>query len=375
MKNLLLPALVALSASAFAQQPFTIKGKIGQLDAGKITLRYSIDGKAVTDTALLSGGNFTLKGDVPHALKATLILRREEKPNALQPLRPESIALYLEKGTISLVSADSLQKAVVSGTPLNKDNADLNVALKSVNAREQVLIGHYYALTPEDRKNKEITDNLEKSLDDINDERKVILKKYIQQHPATLVSFDALRSFAGSFPEFGEVDPLFNQLSAQVKQHPDAKKFRERLDKLKLLSVGALAPDFTQNDPDGKPVSLASFRGKYVLLDFWASWCGPCRAENPTVVKVYNAYKEKNFTVLGVSLDQADGREKWLKAISDDQLAWTQVSDLAFWKNAVAQQYAVNAIPQNYLLDPQGKIIAKNLRGEALEAKLKELLN
>jgi len=141
------------------------------------------------------------------------------------------------------------------------------------------------------------------------------------------------------------------------------------------VMVGSPAPAFTRPDLDGKPVSLKSFSGKVVLVDFWASWCGPCRRENPNVVKVFNKFKDKNFTILSVSLDQPTGREKWLEAIHKDGLTWTHVSDLKYWDNAVAKQYAIRAIPQNFLLDPQGKIIAKNLRGEDLDAKLTEVFN
>jgi peroxiredoxin len=132
--------------------------------------------------------------------------------------------------------------------------------------------------------------------------------------------------------------------------------------------------EFTQNDTLGKPVSLSDFKGKYVLIDFWASWCGPCRAENPNVVKAYNNYKDKDFTVLGVSLDQPGKQEAWLNAIHKDSLTWTHVSDLKFWDNAVAQLYGIRAIPQNLLLDPSGKIIAKNIRGEELKKKLEEVM-
>jgi peroxiredoxin len=130
--------------------------------------------------------------------------------------------------------------------------------------------------------------------------------------------------------------------------------------------------EFSQADPAGKPVSLSSFRGKYVLVDFWASWCRPCRMENPNVVKAFNKFNNKNFTVLGISLDRE--KDPWIKAIEKDGLVWTQVSDLKFWENEVAQLYRVQGIPQNFLVDPNGKIVAKNLRGEALETKLCELL-
>jgi peroxiredoxin len=173
---------------------------------------------------------------------------------------------------------------------------------------------------------------------------------------------------------FDTLEVLYNNLTADAKNNYPAKNIKHAIDVNKLTGIGKTALDFTQPDTAGKPVSLKDFRGKYVLLDFWASWCGPCREENPNVVAAYNKYRDKNFTVLSVSLDQPTGKEKWLAAIHHDGLTWTHVSDLKFWNNAVAKQYDIESIPSNFLLDPNGVIIGKNLRGDDLNNKLAEVL-
>lgn len=174
-----------------------------------------------------------------------------------------------------------------------------------------------------------------------------------------------------------EVTKLVNELAASHPSHKGLAGIKAMLDKQNnppARLVGQTAPEIALPDPNGKEIKLSSFRGKYVLVDFWASWCVPCRQENPNVVNAYQKFKNKNFTILGVSLDRPGQKEAWLKAIKDDQLTWSHISDLQFWNSAVVPLYGIEGIPYNVLIDPEGKIIAESLRGAALEAKLSELL-
>lgn len=212
--------------------------------------------------------------------------------------------------------------------------------------------------------------DLQQKADAFNRQMKSVGLAFIQYHPDALASIFVIMNEIQVMAPL-RLQQLFGTLSAEVKNSPFGQMASMQINMMAATAIGAHAPAFTLNDTKGNPVSLSSYRGKYVLIDFWASWCGPCRAENPNVVRAYNEYKNKNFTILGVSLDKS--KASWLDAIRQDGLEWTQVSDLGGWNNTAAQLYHVSTIPTNFLIDPSGKIIAKNLRGAALENMLAKI--
>jgi peroxiredoxin len=365
---MILPAIVLGQAVNFK-----VVVKVGQLPAtAKAYLLYTDSAGLRIDSATMDAGRFTFSGTLQTSpVFAGLIIGK--KGTGPYTFPRNAIGIYLEPGMVTVSSPDSLENAEVTGDAVNADNKRLTEALAPITAEMAALVKAYMANDPKQRPGQ-VLSVFSKSKDSLYNVQKQIYLIFIKANPNAMLSLFALRQYAGDFPDVSELEPVFNLLSDSVKATKLGMAFAANLTKLKATAIGAMAPDFTQPDTSGVNISLHDFRGKYVLVDFWASWCIPCRQENPNVVKAYNEFKDKGFTAISVSLDQPGKRSNWIKAIKKDQLTWTQVSDLKFWKNQVAQLYYIEAIPQNFLVGPDGKIVAKNLKGDELTKKLTELL-
>ncbi len=362
MRNVLTILIFALAAFSCqsAKDEYSIKGSIAGVDKGKVYLQKIVEGQPKTvDSTNVTDGKFSFKGKM--GIPEFRVLRLNDREYFAQ--------FFLDNANITVAAKkDSLRATKITGSPTN----DVFKAY----AAEMDKLGKEMRELQEKYQNAMSTGNTDaenKAKIDYQamiDNNKVFTKNFIKEHSNSVVSAFILIQLATQF-ESNDVEDMVNKFTPEIEKSEYVVKLKELVQEQKKTAIGAVAPDFTMNDTEGKPVSLSSFKGKIVLVDFWASWCGPCRQENPNVVNLYKQYHSKGFEILGVSLDRA--KEEWLKAIKDDNLTWTHVSDLQFWQNAAARLYGVNSIPQSFLLDKDGKIIGKSLRGDQLAKKLAEL--
>lgn len=376
-KNNLLTVTIAALLILNAGQGMAQQGKYlltGNIEGaeGKIYLEQeSADGKGFKDSTNLVNGNFQFKGSVKSPGFYSLSTKGLQYP----------VQFILENSAISVtkLKKDSLSRADIKGSAAQ----DVHMGFydgpwKAISEKAGSI---YQAIEAADKAAKAAggkTDSLTRAGFDeqfkaLDLENQQAVKAYVSQHSASAGAAAVIYDRFIGYPNFPVATELFALLTKEAQQSAVGQQISSSLAIDAKTAKGKTAPAIAMADKDGKIVKLSDFKGKYVLIDFWASWCGPCRKENPNVVAAYKKYHDKGFEILGVSLDS--NKEAWLKAIQADGLTWTHVSDLKGWKNAAAAEYGVKSVPASFLLDPNGKVVDKDLRGEELNKTLESLLN
>lgn len=350
---------IILGACSNDNSQFTIDGNIDGLPDGLVKLSNIVDGDLnVIDSTQSLGGAFTISGTIESP--ELYFLSFENQRGRVQ--------FFLENSEINV--SGPADNPIIQGSEPQVLFDEFSSTLEKYSLHRKDIYEDYKVA--QKAGDEETMGEIEEQFNKIEEEEKGYILDFAKTNNTSVVSpYIALRyNYYFNLDELEEVASL---LDASVSESKYVVNLNQKIEKLSSVQEGKLAPVFIQNDTMGNPVSLEDFRGKYLLIDFWASWCGPCRAENPNVVEAYQKFKDKGFDILGVSLDR--NKDKWIAAIAEDNLTWTQVSDLKYWDNEASKLYAVSSIPANFLLGPDGVIIAKDLRGEGLQEKLEEIFS
>jgi len=350
------------------QVQFTIEGKGEHIQNGdSIFLSYKDKGQYVLKSTIAQNKRFTFTGDISRPLKASI--GRNENPLYVDIIT-DNVDIYLEPRTITIHCPSSLTEAFIGGSPLNDTLQVLRNQLTPLLIQKRNIKDPYYYSEVEKRDTAFVNANqralLAVEFDIINKEL-----AFAQQHPHSLISLDILQMRVKNNNYINNIEPIYAILASTLKETTQGKAIAATIEMERRVRVGMQAPDFTLLDTAGIATSLSTLKGKYVLLDFWADWCSPCREEHPHLRALYTKHKKHDFTILSIFV--STDKQKWVNAIQEDQLTWPQASDLQGNKGNTHNAYGITTIPANFLVDPNGTVVAKDLKGEALSIFLDQL--
>jgi peroxiredoxin len=377
MKKITILALISCPFFIKAQPAkYVLNGKVTkQSGPVKVYLNQLINDKLLIDSAEVHNGEFRFEGHVDGPVRAMLIF--DHKGSTIDfiqlPADADVKIFYLEKGNTDVRTQEKVSKAVVT-SPMNQLEIEYNNSLQSVEKSINQITKTYTKASPAQKAKKDFQQKMNQRYAVAYEAKKMMQQKYIAENPGSYFSLLALEDVAGLQLDPNQIEPLFNNLTPEVQNTPEGKSFKEEITRVRNLTIGSNAPDFEVQDMDGNLVRLSDFKGKTVLLDFWASWCEPCRNEHRYIREAYRQFKDKNFTVISIALDPPVDRSFVLQAILEDSLIWTNLADPAKDKNQAAKTYCVKLLPQNYLIDSTGMIFNKDLHGESLQQQLNSLL-
>lgn len=372
--------LIALCWPIFVNaQPakYILNGKLNKQNGPvKIYLNKVVNEALVVDSAEVKNGEFRFEGMVDGPMRAMLILDTKGGGMNFMELPPDADTriFFLEKGNIKVTINEKVSKALIY-SPINDEEDYFKKSMKSVLKSIRQLSKEYNRASAAKKEDKGFQQQLALRYQVSHEAQKLLQHKYIAENPNSFYSLMALEELAGLDVNPDMIEPIFLKLSEEVRNTPEGKAFAAEIARARNLTVGSDAPDFEVPDINGKMVRLSDFKGKTVFLDFWASWCEPCRREHRKILQAYNEFKDKNFTIISVALDPPADRKYLLEAIKEDSMVWTNLADPKIDRNQAARVYGVKAIPQNFLIDSTGMIFNKDLSGESLYQQLNSLLN